>query len=213
MDFVTLLHVLEDAVYEILVWILLLPKTLFQILFRPDWIHRYVTTEWDKEPEKRFTDYLSPVLFWLLIAVLPVSFGIASPAKEGEARGISGAFVESNLASTVFVMLVYPLIYLVWMQRLRREPIEKISLKRLFYIQCYCLTPSMTVLVLRNYFLVNTPYFDVFWYLVLGILIFYEGFVFRAELKIRTAKAFLLASVPPIILMVLAAIILELTPL
>ncbi len=73
MDFGKLFQSVEDAVYEVMVWILLLPKTLIRSLFRPRWVIQYVNEEWEKKTEDRFDEYLSPVLLWLMVAVLPLT--------------------------------------------------------------------------------------------------------------------------------------------
>ena len=74
MDLVKLIQSLQELVFEIFVWILLLPKTLFRALTRPDLMVKYVNSELQKDPEKQFDDYLSPVLFFLLLAVIPAAF-------------------------------------------------------------------------------------------------------------------------------------------
>jgi len=52
-------------------WVLLLPKTLAKVLHRPVWVLDYTTAEFAKPEADRFDDYLSPVSFWLLVAVGP----------------------------------------------------------------------------------------------------------------------------------------------
>src|SRR5215510_6159742 len=71
MDPQKLLKSLEGAVFEIALWVLRLPKTFLQILRRPVWVFDYTTAELAKPEADRFDDYLSPVAFWLLIAVGP----------------------------------------------------------------------------------------------------------------------------------------------
>jgi len=71
MDPRQLLKTLEGAVFEMALWVLLLPKTLVQVLRRPIWVLDYTTAEMAKPESERFDDYLSPVSFWLLVAVGP----------------------------------------------------------------------------------------------------------------------------------------------
>src|SRR5262247_4893054 len=66
-----LLKTLEGAVFEMALWVLLLPKTLLRVLRRPVWVLDYTTAEMAKPESERFDDYLSPVSFWLLVAVGP----------------------------------------------------------------------------------------------------------------------------------------------
>ena len=87
MDFGKLFQSIEDAVYEVMVWLMLLPKTLFRSMFRPRWAIQYVDEELSKKPEDRFDEFLSPVLLWLIAAVLPLT--ISTVLKDGNIRTIT----------------------------------------------------------------------------------------------------------------------------
>src|SRR5262245_33772474 len=66
-----LLKSLEGAVFEMALWVLLLPKTLLRVLRQPVWVLDYTTAELAKPEADRFDDSLSPMTFWLLVAVGP----------------------------------------------------------------------------------------------------------------------------------------------
>lgn len=136
MDFIKTLQSLEDAVYEIVIWILFLPKTFFQIILRPSWIQSYVTKEWEKKPEERFQAYLSPVIFWLLLAVIPFAWSFTLGVGKD-----SPQLTDSLVINSAMSLLIAPVAYAVTLERLHRRPIEKVSLKKSFYIQCYCHAP------------------------------------------------------------------------
>src|SRR5262245_36729326 len=53
-----LLKTLEGAVFELALWVLLLPKTLFRVLRQPVWVFDYTTAEMAKPESERFDDYL-----------------------------------------------------------------------------------------------------------------------------------------------------------
>ena len=63
-----ILEGLEKLVFEVLTWVLLVPKTLIKILWDPDWVSVYVEEELSKK-EERFTDYMSPFLLLVLITI------------------------------------------------------------------------------------------------------------------------------------------------
>ena len=155
MDFIKTLQSLEDAVFEIVMWILLLPKTLFQIIIKPRWIYSYVTKEWEKKPEERFQDFLSPIIFWILLAVIPYAwFASLNPGTQ--------QLDEKLLVNSALSLLFSPIVYSVTLQRLSKKPINKISIKRLFYIQFYCHAPIQLIsLILRGVLSSssNTEYF------------------------------------------------------
>jgi hypothetical protein len=141
MDFVNTLHMFEDALYEVVIWVVLLPKTLVQVLVRPGWIQPYVNSEWGKEPAERFQGYISPMLFWFLLGILPYAVWTYKFGVQPDQTVTFVEPVESNFLLTAFGLIIFPTYYAILLQRLRREPIEKNAVKRLFYIQCYVHTP------------------------------------------------------------------------
>jgi hypothetical protein len=54
--------------FEILLWIIFIPKTLFKIIWNPSWVPKYVDEELAKEKD-RFSEYLSPMLLLSIIIV------------------------------------------------------------------------------------------------------------------------------------------------
>jgi hypothetical protein len=136
MDFIKTLQSLEDAIYEVVIWTLFLPKTLFQIILRPSWIQGYITKEWEKKPEERFQAYLSPVIFWLLLAVIPFAWSFTLGLGKDNPQ-----LTDSLVINSAISLLIAPVAYAVALERLHRKPIEKTSLKKSFYIQCYCHAP------------------------------------------------------------------------
>jgi hypothetical protein len=141
MDFVNLLHTLEDALYEVVMWVILLPKTLVRVLARPGWIQPYVTAEWEKKAEQRFQGYLSPMLFWVILGILPYAVWNTNFNVETGANPTYVGPVESTFLLNAFALIIFPTYYAIVLQRLRREPIEKDAIKRLFYIECYVHAP------------------------------------------------------------------------
>ena len=210
MDFLKTLQSFEDAVYEIVLWILLLPKTLFQIIGKPAWMRNYVTKEWDKKPEERFQDYLSPVIFWLLLAVIPFAWYLSLESHEPD-------ITDQKVVDSAISLLITPIAYSVVIQKLHRKPIERVSFKRSFYIQCYCHAPIQlfsSVLALILFLAYNTYLFppqlfsiafglslsnDISFGFLLGAIIYIfvlffwqiilEVFIFRQELNLGWIKA------------------------
>ncbi|MBK7449732.1 MAG: hypothetical protein IPJ47_09985 [Anaerolineales bacterium] len=70
MDFVKLVQSADDAIYEVMAWIMMVPKSLFHIVFQPKRSIAYVKAEMEKKPDERFDEYLSPVILWFLVGPL-----------------------------------------------------------------------------------------------------------------------------------------------
>jgi hypothetical protein len=202
MDFVKLIQSLQELVFEIVVWVLLLPKTFFRALVRPDLMVKYVNTELQKEPEKQFDDFISPVLFYLMLAVIPAALytwmgdGIT---QQGESFF---GLTENNVWMSVLTTLISLLIYLVWIEGLNRRPLRRSGLRRLFFIQCYLVTPAQLI-----YTLLLTAGFGSMNPAILGllgtlVLISYEAFAFSDELKVNLVKGLGYAALPQLALFV-----------
>jgi hypothetical protein len=204
MDFGRLLQSVEDAVYEVMVWLLLLPKTLFLSMFRPRVAMKYVFDEWEKKPDERFDEYLSPVLLWLLVSVIPLSLlAILGSTEIKSFEEFSSSFSKNLLPMTSYAMLV-PFTYIVWMEWVNKRPVKKSTLKRSFYLHCYALAPAQLIFALFALLALVNPFFILGSLLVLPL---YEGFIFQTDLEISYMKAFLYAFVPQLFLAVLAFII------
>ena len=192
MDFIKLIQSFQDLVFEVVAWTLFVPKTLLRSLLRPDLMVKYVDSELQKEPDKQFDDYMPPVLFYLILGAIPV-------ALYRWAGGLA-QLTEENLFTSILTTLISLVIYLAWIEWLNKRPLKRTNLKRLFSIQCYLVTPAQmlyTLLLTFGWYTIN-PY-------VLGlmgtlILIAYESFAFRDELKVSWLKGLWYAAVPQIAL-------------
>jgi hypothetical protein len=91
----TILQDIEKLIYKILMWVILIPKTIIKITIDPKWALGYVTNELNPsksdEHKEQFDEYVSPVILLLVVAWLPAlafsllpAFGttLTSPASE-----------------------------------------------------------------------------------------------------------------------------------
>lgn len=203
MDFGKTFKSAEDAVYEVMVWILLLPKTLFRSIFQPRWAMQYVVDEWKKEPDDRFDEYLSPVLLWFITLVAPLTL-IATVGGPQDDK-----FADRLLTVTLYSMIV-PFIYIAWIEMVNKEPVKKSALKRAFYKHCYALTPGLLLTAIFAILPVAFPVLFPFIFIALVALPIYEAFVFETELGISYKKAFFFALGPQVILVIILSIALVL---
>ncbi len=80
---------IEKLIYKVLMWVILVPKTIVHIVFNPAWAPIYVKDELEKD-ETPFDEYISPIILLLIVALIPAlafnllpSFGasLSSPAQ------------------------------------------------------------------------------------------------------------------------------------
>ena len=74
MDFIRIIRSLEEFIYELATRIILIPKTFCKILLLPRWVHDFVVKEFSKDENERFDHYLSPIIIWMIMVVVPYVF-------------------------------------------------------------------------------------------------------------------------------------------
>src|SRR5690348_15712003 len=107
MDLLKLLNSLEDLVVEVALWFILLPRTLFASIFMPVTLAKYFDRLQETKIEDRDDEYLSPVLFWVLLAPAPLVLSLARTDKE--ALALYGDKWEERLLTAVLMLLGPPL--------------------------------------------------------------------------------------------------------
>ena len=84
------LESIEKLAYKILLWVILIPKTIIQITINPSWAPGYIKGELQQE-KSPFDEYISPIVLLLIVALIPAMvfnflpvFGttISSPAEK-----------------------------------------------------------------------------------------------------------------------------------
>lgn len=62
---------IERLAYKILLWLLLLPKTLLKVILEPKWVPGYVRSELGGERRQAFDNYMSPIVLFLMVTLVP----------------------------------------------------------------------------------------------------------------------------------------------
>jgi hypothetical protein len=64
----------EKFAYEVLIWLLLIPKTLLHIISNPSWVPEYVARELNDKTDDRFDSFISPVILILISTLVPIAY-------------------------------------------------------------------------------------------------------------------------------------------
>jgi hypothetical protein len=197
---VKILQVLDALFYEAVVWSVLTPKTLIKTIIHPRWIMSYVRQELQKNPEDRYTSYMPPVTFFMVTAVLPViglrNLNVVAYEHSLYMR-VTGLTVESQILVLALYYAATPLLCSLAILKLRRIPIDRISLRPTFHAQCLIWATSFMLLFFllipidpakRSVILVIT--LVVGQWLVVGWTLYAETVVLSAELKTDRWSAF-----------------------
>ena len=145
MDFFKLLQSLEDLVFEVALWIILLPRTLFAVIFTPVTLANHFDDLQATPAAERNDLYVSPILFWVLLA--PSSLIIAIARLDEKAIKIYGENWQERLAVGTLMLLGPPLGFALGTILARREDVSRKSLRRHFSLQCYFHAPVSVILV------------------------------------------------------------------
>lgn len=158
MDLMRILRSLEEFLYELVGWLVFYPRTFWRIMRHPDAIARYTQLELEQEPERQFTETISPVLMLILSVVLAHALEMLArmPAAD-TSTPISELLLGSEqalLLTRCVVFCGYALIAALSILRQQHKPITRETLRTPFSIQAFLVSPfvlllSVGVLLLR----------------------------------------------------------------
>jgi hypothetical protein len=141
MDFVKAFRSAEDFVFLVGSWLILIPKTLGRVFVSAEWTHFYVTAQLAKPKiEERYTAYVSPILFWVAVAIVPYIavfnhyFALSAAAPD---QTFAALPLETKLLILSLCLIGLPMGF-SFVYNLFRNPIDRDSLQPMFLTQCYC---------------------------------------------------------------------------
>jgi hypothetical protein len=206
MNLVQFIQSFEALIYEIALWLVLIPKTLRRILLTRTFPRAYVYAELEKPADERFDTHISPVFLWLAAAVIPylVIIIIISKRIGGKYGTIFlGSFpafqIETKLMLVVLFLITGPLGFAAGLCLAKKIGISRNNLKPHFYIQSYIFTPAYIFLLPFEYlFLSNLPDITKFdlkvgltsLFITAGWLIYSEVPLIREETGYSWIKSF-----------------------
>lgn len=190
MDFKEAISSIGELLFEYAISIILIPRTLIKVLIKPVWALDYLTSSNSENVKLRYEKYSNPVLFWIVIGILPYFFiingyfqGVAGDKLREAYNGIGTVNVIGGLA---LFLVSFPLSCAFILHLFKYKGIMKTAFKRSFYIQLY-LTAPVLLFYIPVFFIDELP--DT-WAVVLGFLsfgiiiwfLFCETFIIKKEL-------------------------------
>jgi hypothetical protein len=150
-----LLQTADDLVYQIVVLVSQVPKTLLHVVAEPEWAYRYVQAELSKELPDRFDDYTPPALLWAVIGVVPYLYLLrllatlpgSRVSSESEWVALSQAGWEERFLVVTAVAVAVPLGFSLSALSASKSLVKRSSLRGPFLTQCYLVTPAFVVLL------------------------------------------------------------------
>lgn len=142
MDFMKWISSLDEILYEVMSWLLFFPLTLWRAVANPLGMMDYADEQLLLPQEDQYSAALSPPLFLALSLLLAHSFSLAlgqSDTIVADNRGLASLVNDqtSELALRVVVFAGFSLFAATRLIRARGLPIDRKSLQKPFYAQCY----------------------------------------------------------------------------
>jgi len=144
-DFLKVLRSLEELLYELMAWLVFYPRTLWRVVARPADMVRYSDEELNDNESQRYADTLSPPLFLMLTVLVAhgVELGLGARAA-GVKTEIGKVILDSEQNLLVLRSILFSLFALVAATtaiRKRGAALDRTSLRRPFFAQCYLAAP------------------------------------------------------------------------
>jgi hypothetical protein len=142
MDFMKWITSLDDLLYEVTGWLLFFPLTLWRAVVRPVATMDYGEQQLALPDNEQYSAAVSPPLF-LAIALLiahGVSTALGQPDEIVTNRHGMAALINDDASALVLRLVVFaafPIFAAARLVRRRGVPMDRATLRRPFYAQCY----------------------------------------------------------------------------
>jgi hypothetical protein len=150
LDFIGIIRSLEELLYEVMSWLIFYPRTLLRTLKNPAAVTAYSDAEQNDQPDEQYTDTLSPPLLLMITMVLTYGLthgiGAAHPTATTEAgKAITGSAKNLLLLRALIFAMIPLIIACIGLVR-NGIAIDRKTLRRPFYSQCFLVTPFALLL-------------------------------------------------------------------
>jgi hypothetical protein len=197
---IRLLTGLNEALYEVVVYLVILPKTLVKVIIAPKWISQYIEAELRKDASERFNEYAAPMVFFVAFCVMPLIGGFRFGLPELAGQALRSLALENQVLANFIFLISWPLSFSLVIQLSKRAPLSRTALRLTLYPQAYCWGAGylFTYLNLEITFLQRDypaiPGWIFFGTQMVGVLyfgwfIYSEVCIIRQQLTVGTRKA------------------------
>lgn len=150
MDFIGIIRSLEELLYEVMSWLIFYPRTLWRTIRNPDQVTAYSDAEQNDKPDEQYTDTLSPPLLLMITMVITYALshwiGTAEPKVTTEAGKTITDSAKNLLLLRALIFAIFPLVIATIGLVRARIAIDRKTLRRPFYSQCFLVTPFALLL-------------------------------------------------------------------
>ena len=151
MTFLHILKSLDELLYEVALWLLFYPRTLWRSFRHPLRTMRYALDELEKDGGEQFLETLRPPIFLLLTVIIA---HVAELAMVGDSTVIASRAGAANLIDDdrglvilrIVAFALFPVVMAAVEAMVARQTINRDTLRAPFNAQCFLAAPFVLVL-------------------------------------------------------------------
>jgi hypothetical protein len=145
MDILQLVRSLEEFLYEAMTWLLFFPRTLWRVITRPMTLAAEADAELGEGLEQQFTNLISPPLFLMMCVLIAHIFEVGMHLG---VQKLSSPLAKDIFSSDARLLIfrsvtfgLYPLLMARGTLRRQGVVVDRTTLRRPFFLQCYLAGP------------------------------------------------------------------------
>lgn len=151
MTFLHILKSLDELLYEVTLWLLFYPRTLWRSFRHPLRTMRYALDELDKDEDLQFLETLRPPIFLLLTVIIAHVVELAMVGDSKVIASHSGAadLIDDDRGLVILRIVafaLFPVVMAAVEALVARQPINRDTLRAPFSAQCFLAAPFVLVL-------------------------------------------------------------------
>lgn len=145
MDFLKILKSFEEFVYEVLTWLVLLPRTMWRILVSPQRMTTYAAEQLASTSESRYSEAISPPLLLILCVliahVLDLVMRHPAPMADDSLATTVLSSEQNLLLYRTIAFGIWAMVGAIYLLLRTGSPVNRETLRQPFYEQCYLVSP------------------------------------------------------------------------
>src|ERR1700744_5075587 len=150
MDILRFIRSLEEFLYEAMTWLLFFPRTVWWVVAHPRALSARADTELSESLDEQFTDLISPPLFLMLCVLLAHTLELMLHLNtERYGSKLVKQIFSSDQNLLIFrsiVFSLFPLLMASGLLRRQGQVVDRVTLRRPFFLQCYLAGPFTLVI-------------------------------------------------------------------
>lgn len=155
MTFLHILKSLDELLFEVSLWLLFYPRTLWRSVVHPLRTMRYALDELDKDEAAQFLVTLRPPIFLLLTVIIAhvVELALVGDSKVIASHSGAADLIQDDrglVIMRIVAFALFPIVMAAVEARVADKPVNRDTLHAPFYAQCFLAAPFVLVLNLAG---------------------------------------------------------------